>query len=96
MAVPLKARKMVVTARVSMLKACCTLPRAHMDPRLTTATLRSFRRRLGSTPCLRWSMLTTNVVITGDHVDIDPHFTAQRNALFLARSAIPHALESVC
>ena len=36
------------------------------------------------------------MVVTGDHVDIDPHFTAQRNALFLAGSAIPHALESVC
>ena len=37
-----------------------------------------------------------DMVVTGDHVDIDPHFTAQRNALFLAGSAIPHALESVC
>ena len=36
------------------------------------------------------------MVVTGDHVDIDPHFTAQRNALFLAGSAIPHALEFVC
>ena len=36
------------------------------------------------------------MVVTGDHVGIDPHFTAQRNALFLAGSAIPHALESVC
>ena len=25
-----------------------------------------------------------DMVVTGDHVDIDPHFTAQRNALFLA------------
>ena len=23
-----------------------------------------------------------DMVVTGDHVDIDPHFTAQRNALF--------------
>ena len=37
-----------------------------------------------------------DMVVTGDHIDIDPHFTAQRNALFLAGSAIPHALESVC
>jgi len=36
------------------------------------------------------------MVVTGDHVDIDPHFTAQRNALFLAGSAIPRALESFC
>ena len=36
------------------------------------------------------------MVVTGDHVDIDLSFTAQRNALFLAGSAIPHALESVC
>ena len=25
-----------------------------------------------------------DMVVTGDHIDIDPHFTAQRNALFLA------------
>ena len=25
-----------------------------------------------------------DMVVTGDHVDIDPHFPAQRNALFLA------------
>ena len=37
-----------------------------------------------------------DMVVTGDHVDIDLSFTAQRNALFLAGSAIPHALESVC
>ena len=37
-----------------------------------------------------------DMVVTGDHVDIDPHFTAQRNALFLAGSAIPHTLEPVC
>ena len=37
-----------------------------------------------------------DMVVTGDHVVIGPHFTAQRNALFLAGSAIPHALESVC
>ena len=37
-----------------------------------------------------------DIVVTGDHVDIDPSFTAQRNALFLAGSAIPNALESVC
>ena len=36
------------------------------------------------------------MVVTGDHVDIDPHFTAQRNALFLAGSVIPYAPESVC
>ena len=36
-----------------------------------------------------------DMVVTGDHFDIDPSFTAQRNALFLARSAIPHAFESV-
>ena len=37
-----------------------------------------------------------DMVVTGDHVDIDPCFTTQRNALFLAGSAIPHAPESVC
>ena len=35
-----------------------------------------------------------DMVVTGDHVDIDSHFTAQRNALFLSGSAIPHVLES--
>ena len=40
-----------------------------------------------------------DMVVTGDHVDIDPQFTAQRNALFLAgwsATPHPHALESVC
>ena len=37
MAVPLKERKVDATARTSMLKACCALPRAHTDPHLTTA-----------------------------------------------------------
>ena len=38
-----------------------------------------------------------DMVLTGDHVDIDLSFTAQHNALFLAGgSAIPHAPESVC
>ena len=37
-----------------------------------------------------------DMVVTGDHIDIDPNFTAQRNALLLAGSAMPNALESVC
>ena len=32
-----------------------------------------------------------DMVVTGDHIDIDPSFTEQGNALSLAGSVIPHA-----
>ena len=47
------------TVRTSMQKACSALLHAHTGPRLTTATQHWFQHQSDSTPCQRWSMLTT-------------------------------------
>ena len=58
-AAPPKEPKGGATVRTSMQKVCSALLHAHTDPRLTTATRHWFQHQSDSTPCQRWSMLTT-------------------------------------
>ena len=72
MAVPLKARKVGVTAQTSTLKACRALPHAHTDPRPTTRYCYSalVPTPIGPHPMPVMVYADDGMVVTGDHVDM--------------------------